>query len=67
MSVGTWTEFTACIEQQIEANERAIKQLAQSAAFVGGSERPQKLLEGLKGNNAQLRALAERSRAKIAR
>ncbi|BCJ90327.1 hypothetical protein IZ6_10620 [Terrihabitans soli] len=67
MSHDTWVEFTACIEKQIEANERAIRQLSQSGATHIGSKDPQNVINGLKGNNAQLRALAERSRAKAAR
>lgn len=64
---GIWTEFTACIEKQIEANERAIQQLAQSRAALSGSDRPRQLIDSLKGNNDQLRALAELSGAKISR
>lgn len=63
----TWVEFTACIEKQIEANDRAIEQLAETGAIPGRPEGPQKLIDRLKGNSIQLRALAERSRAKAVR
>lgn len=63
----TWAEFTACIEKQIEANHRAIEQLADTGPIEGRPEGPQKLIDRLRKNTVQLRALAERSRAKVTR
>jgi hypothetical protein len=64
MSKVTWVDFTASIEKQIDANGELIFGLARAAAR--GDAGAEKLLEDIKGNNTQLRAIAKLAQDKLA-